>query len=113
MSDSRHARAQYKLLGENFIDIAFKAARAADPAAKLYINEYNLDGPGAKIDALLALIGRLQSRGVPIDGVGSQAHLILSQVGGVQAQLVRLAATGLGASLSPRRAPRAGDSRGG
>lgn len=90
----------YRLLGESFIDIAFKAARTADPGAKLYINDYNLDGPGAKIDALLALIGRLQSRGVPIDGVGTQAHLILGQVGGVQTQLQRLAGTGLDVAIT-------------
>ncbi|KAI5853784.1 glycosyl hydrolase family 10 protein [Tricharina praecox] len=85
----------YKLLGEQFIDIAFKAAAAADPSAKLCINDYNLDGPGSKIDALIALVGRLQSRGVPIHCIGSQSHLILGQVGGVKAQLQRLADTGL------------------
>jgi len=90
----------FKVLGENFIDIAFKAARAADPAAKLYINDYNLDGPGAKINALVALVGRLKSRGVPIDGIGSQAHLILGQVGGVAAQLQVLANTGLDVALT-------------
>ncbi|KAL0631274.1 hypothetical protein Q9L58_009873 [Maublancomyces gigas] len=90
----------YKVLGETFVDIAFKAARAADPAAKLYINDYNLDGPGNKIDQLLALVNRLKSRGIPIDGIGSQAHLILGQVGGVQAQLVRLGATGLEVALT-------------
>jgi endo-1,4-beta-xylanase len=90
----------YNVLGESFVDIAFIAARAADPAAKLYINDYNLDGPGAKITNLVALVKRLQSRGVPIDGIGTQAHLILGQVGGVAAQLQVLANTGLDVAIT-------------
>ena len=50
---------------------------------------------------LLALVARLQARGVPIDGVGSQAHLILGQVGSVQTQLQRIAdATGLDVAIT-------------
>ncbi|KAF5342398.1 hypothetical protein D9611_001129 [Ephemerocybe angulata] len=90
----------YRVLQEDFIDIAFRAARAADPAAKLYINEYGLDAAGPKIDAFLALVGRLKSRGVPIDGLGTQSHLILGMVAGVPAQLQRLANTGLDVAIT-------------
>lgn len=91
----------YRLLGEQFIDIAFKAAKAADPNAKLYINDYNLDYAGSKINAMISLIGRLKSRGVPIDGVGTQAHLIAgNSINSVPAQIRALAATGLDVALT-------------
>ncbi|RPA81908.1 glycosyl hydrolase family 10 protein [Ascobolus immersus RN42] len=90
----------FRLLGEEFIDTAFNIAASVDPSSKLYINDFNLDGPGPKIDAMIGLLGRLQTRGVPIDGVGSQAHLILGQVGSVGAQLARLAETGLEVAIT-------------
>ncbi|KAH7104984.1 glycoside hydrolase superfamily [Auriculariales sp. MPI-PUGE-AT-0066] len=40
-----------RLLNDTFIDIAFNAARAADPSAKLYINDYNIDYAGTKLNA--------------------------------------------------------------
>ena len=33
----------HDVLGDSFIDIAFQAAKLADPVPKLYINDYNLD----------------------------------------------------------------------
>ncbi|MCO6009018.1 endo-1,4-beta-xylanase [Actinoallomurus purpureus] len=64
-------------LGTGYIATALKAARAADPNAKLYINDYNIDGTGAKSDAMYNLVKSLQAQGVPIDGVGFQGHLAI------------------------------------
>ena len=65
----------YNAMGQDYIADAFRTARAADPSAKLYINDYNTDGTGAKADAMYNLVKTLKAAGVPIDGVGFQGHL--------------------------------------
>ena len=61
-------------LGAGYIDLAFQEARAADPGALLFYNDYNLETPGLKQDSVIARISGMKSRGIPIDGVGFQAH---------------------------------------
>ncbi|MEV4947376.1 endo-1,4-beta-xylanase [Streptomyces sp. NPDC053755] len=91
----------YEQLGESYIADAFRAARAADPDAKLYVNDYNTDGLGAKSDGLYALVKRLIAQGVPIDGVGFQAHLIIGQVPAtLEANLKRFADLGLDVAVT-------------
>ncbi|KIK59612.1 glycoside hydrolase family 10 protein [Collybiopsis luxurians FD-317 M1] len=70
----------FNTLGTSYVDIALQAARAADPAAKLYINDYNIEQTGAKATAMLNLVKDLKSRGIPIDGVGLQCHFIVGEV---------------------------------
>ena len=67
----------FRLLGKDFVRIAFETARKADPQAKLYINDFNLDVDGPKIQAFVTFVNELVAAGVPIDGVGTQAHLIV------------------------------------
>jgi endo-1,4-beta-xylanase len=62
-------------LGPGYIAKAFRWAHEADPHAKLYYNDYNLESIGAKSDAAYALVQDLRRRGVWIDGVGFQGHL--------------------------------------
>ncbi|WP_127503760.1 endo-1,4-beta-xylanase [Actinoplanes solisilvae] len=60
--------------GNDWIEAAFRAARTADPAAKLCYNDYNTDGQNAKSNAVYAMVQDFKSRGVPIDCVGFQSH---------------------------------------
>jgi endo-1,4-beta-xylanase len=63
------------VLGNGFIEEAFRTARAADPAAKLCYNDYNIeDWNAAKTQGVYAMVRDFKSRGVPIDCVGFQSH---------------------------------------
>ena len=61
------------VLGESYIEKAFKLAEKADPEANLVYNDYNLYKP-SKREGVVKLVKSLQTRGVKIDGVGIQAH---------------------------------------
>ncbi|MFE2756626.1 endo-1,4-beta-xylanase [Actinosynnema sp. NPDC059335] len=61
--------------GNDWIEAAFRAARAADPNAKLCYNDYNTDNwSHAKTQGVYRMVQDFKSRGVPIDCVGFQAH---------------------------------------
>jgi endo-1,4-beta-xylanase len=54
---------------------AFEQARAADPDAVLFLNEYNLENIPRKGATFLKLVERLLRLGAPIGGIGTQSHL--------------------------------------
>ncbi|MFE7601330.1 endo-1,4-beta-xylanase [Streptomyces sp. NPDC057494] len=61
--------------GNDWIEVAFRTARAADPAAKLCYNDYNVENwTWAKTQAMYAMVKDFKQRGVPIDCVGFQSH---------------------------------------
>ncbi|KAG6367031.1 hypothetical protein INS49_001213 [Diaporthe citri] len=67
----------YNTMGTSYLPVAFAAAAAADPAAKLYYNDYNIESSGAKSTAAVNLIKTIQAAGAKIDGVGLQGHFIV------------------------------------
>lgn len=63
-----------RVLGPGYIADAFRIARAADPDARLFINENLVEFDAAKRHALYDLVAGLVADGVPIDGVALQMH---------------------------------------
>ncbi|MFJ8363607.1 non-reducing end alpha-L-arabinofuranosidase family hydrolase [Streptomyces sp. NPDC093984] len=63
------------VLGNGFIEEAFRTARSADPAAKLCYNDYNIENwTDAKTQGVYRMVRDFKARGVPIDCVGFQSH---------------------------------------
>lgn len=64
-----------KLGPEAYIVRAFEQARAADPGAVLFLNDYNLENNPRKGATFLKLVERLLTLGAPVTGIGTQSHL--------------------------------------
>jgi len=63
-----------KIIGDDYIEKAFRYAHEADPQAQLYYNDYSLENE-AKRKGALELVSKLKAKGVPITGVGLQDHV--------------------------------------
>ena len=59
----------------DFIEAAFIAARAADPDARLIINDYSLESSTNKAITMYNAVKKMLEDGTPIDGVGLQMHI--------------------------------------
>ncbi len=66
----------YKIIGEDYISLAFKFAHEADPKAQLYYNDYSMAHPGKRA-GVVNLIKKLQKAGIKVDGIGMQGHLTM------------------------------------
>ena len=68
-----------QLVGNDYVEVAFRAARRADPQALLTYNDYGIEAENAqdeaKRQAVLMMLRRMRARRVPIDAVGVQSHL--------------------------------------
>ncbi|MTK02053.1 endo-1,4-beta-xylanase [Micromonospora sp. CP22] len=86
--------------GNDWIEAAFRAARAADPGAKLCYNDYNTDGINAKSTGVYNMVRDFKQRGVPIDCVGFQSHLGTTLPSDYQANLQRFADLGVDVEIT-------------
>ena len=91
-----------RTLGPDYIPIAFRAAAAADPSARLVLNEYDIEFEGARFAQrraiLLGIARNLVDAGVPIHAIGLQGHLFADRRidrDGLQAFLREIKAMGL------------------
>ncbi|MEV6694708.1 endo-1,4-beta-xylanase [Micromonospora sp. NPDC051196] len=86
--------------GNDWIEVAFRTARTADPNAKLCYNDYNTDGINAKSTGIYNMVRDFKSRGVPIDCVGFQSHLGTTLSSDYQANLQRFADLGVDVQIT-------------
>jgi len=88
-------------LGRSYIANAFRYANAADPAAALFINDYNLESSTQKLDSFVAMVNELKSQAVPLHGVATQMHIsINTSNAAIDNMFTKLAATGLKVHVS-------------
>ena len=85
-----------RAVGPDYIEHAFRFAHAADPAAELYYNDFNMFARG-KREAVVRLVRRLKEAGVKIDGVGMQSHVGLNRpnLADYEASIAAFAAEGV------------------
>lgn len=93
----------HTVLGVSGMADAFKWARAGDPDAKLFYNDYGIEGLSAKSDEVLQLMKDLIAAGAPIDGIGFQSHFSTKSYPSavaLRANMQRFADLGLSVNLS-------------
>ncbi len=62
-----------RIIGDDFLELAFKFAAEADPDAELYYNDFSMDKPGKRA-GVVKMLRDFKAKGVRIDGVGMQSH---------------------------------------
>lgn len=85
----------------DYVDVAFRTAREADPKVKLFYNDYNVSASEGymvgKSQRVYDMLKSMKQRGVPVDGLGVQLHIDISFdfVEGIKANMRRLGELGL------------------
>ncbi|HVO13200.1 MAG TPA: endo-1,4-beta-xylanase [Vicinamibacteria bacterium] len=95
-----------RTLGPGYVAEALRLARAADPAAQLFVNEFGTLEPGSRQERCYRLVRRLRQEGAPLDAVGFQGHVVPlfggagPTRGQIEATLRRFAALGVAVEIT-------------
>jgi endo-1,4-beta-xylanase len=65
-----------RIIGDDYLQLAFQFAQEADPSAELYYNDYSIEN-APKRSGTVALVKGLLDQGVKVSGIGIQAHVNL------------------------------------
>ncbi|SBT37011.1 non-reducing end alpha-L-arabinofuranosidase family hydrolase [Micromonospora auratinigra] len=101
--DGSRRQSNLQATGNDWIEVAFRTARTADPSVKLCYNDYNIENWSyGKTQGVYRMIQDFKSRGVPIDCVGLQTHFTggSSLPGNFQTTLSSFAALGVDVALT-------------
>ena len=60
---------------DDYVELAFNTARAADEDAFLMINDFNMEWQNSKTQAMYDMVERMMRKGIRVDGVGFQSHI--------------------------------------
>ena len=90
-----------KVLGEDYIPMAFNVAEKADPDVQLLYNDYNLYKP-EKRAGVIAIVKQLKEKGIKIDGVGMQGHWSLTgpSLEDIENSIIAFSALGVKVSIT-------------
>ena len=66
-----------RIIGSDFVELAFLFAHEADPDAELYYNDFGMASSG-KRRGVVRMVRDFRNKGVRIDGVGMQTHVSLT-----------------------------------
>lgn len=88
----------YKIIGKDFIKLAFEFAHAADPDAELYYNDYSTAVPD-KREGIANMVSDLIAQGVRVNGIGMQEHHQLDNPSVQEVEKTILAFSNLGVSV--------------
>jgi len=101
--DGSRRNSNLQQTGNDWIEVAFRTARAADPNVRLCYNDYNIENATyGKTVGVLNMIKDFKARGVPIDCVGIQTHFTggSSLPSNFQTTLQNFAAAGVDVALT-------------